>query len=108
VQTGGDSAVVVEIAQIDVLPGQEDAFAAAYKRAHRLLTSSPGCLSARMTRGIESPSRFVGIVQWESVDHHLTNFVKTERFTQYQELLGPYVAGPPVVEHFTDLGVQSF
>ena len=100
--------MVVEIAQIDVIPGQEDAFATAYKRAHRLLITSPGCLSARMTRGIESPSRFVGIVAWESVDQHLTNFVKTDRFIQFQDLLGPYYAGPPVVEHFTDLGVQSF
>jgi heme-degrading monooxygenase HmoA len=104
----GESAVVTEIALIDVVPGQEYAFAVAYRQAHRLLVASPGCLGARMTRGVESPSRFVGIVRWESVDDHLNNFRKTERFTQYQELLGRYVAGPPVVEHFTDLGVQSF
>ncbi|HEX4223791.1 MAG TPA: antibiotic biosynthesis monooxygenase family protein [Pseudonocardiaceae bacterium] len=107
-QIKGELAVVTEIALIDVVPGQEYAFAVAYRQAHRLLVTSPGCLGARMTRGVESPSRFVGIVRWQSVDDHLNNFRKTERFTQYQELLGRYVAGPPVVEHFTDLGVQSF
>jgi quinol monooxygenase YgiN len=100
--------VVLEIALIDVIPGQEDAFAAAYRQAHRLLTESAGCLSARMTRGVDSPSRFVGIVQWESVDDRLTNFVKTERFPRYQELLGRYLAATPVVEHFSDIGVRSF
>ncbi|HEY4454774.1 MAG TPA: antibiotic biosynthesis monooxygenase [Pseudonocardiaceae bacterium] len=100
--------MVVEIAQIEVVPGQEEAFAAAYRKAHRLLIESPGCISARMTRGVESPSRFVGVVEWESVEHHLTNFRGTERFQQYADLLGGYLAAPPVVEHFTDLGVRSF
>lgn len=107
-QTEGESAVVTEIALIDVVPGQEYAFAVAYRQAHRLLATSPGCLGARMTRGVESPSRFVLIVRWQSVDDHVNNFRKTERFTQCEELLGRYLAGPPVVEHFTDLGVQSF
>lgn len=100
--------MVLEIALIDVIPGQEEAFASAYRQAHRLLTASPGCLSARMTRGVETPSRFVGIVQWESVDDHLANFRQTERYEQYRELLARYLAAPPVVEHFSDLGVRTF
>ena len=100
--------MVVEIAQIEVVPGQEDAFAAAYRTAHRLLIETPGCRGARMTRGVESPSRFVGIVEWDSVDDHLANFRETERYERYRELLGPYLAAPPVVEHFTDLGAHTF
>lgn len=100
--------MVLEIALIDVVPGQEQAFADAYGQAHHLLIGTPGCISARMTRGVETPSRFVGIVQWESIDDHLHNFRETERFEQYAALLGKYLAGQPVVEHFTDLGVRSF
>lgn len=100
--------MVVEIALIDVIPGQEEAFAGAYRQAHHLLTASAGCISARMTRGVETPSRFVGIVQWESVDDHLTNFRETERYDQYRDLLARYLAAPPVVEHFSDIGARSF
>lgn len=100
--------MVLEIALIDVIPGQEEAFAGAYRQAHHLLVASEGCISARMTRGVETSSRFVGIVQWESVDDHLTNFRETERYQQYRDLLGRYLAGPPVVEHFIDIGVRSF
>lgn len=100
--------MVLEIALIDVIPGQEEAFAGAYRQAHHLLTASAGCVSARMTRGVERPSRFVGIVQWESVDHHLRNFRETDRYQQYSDLLKRYLAGPPVVEHFTDIGALSF
>jgi heme-degrading monooxygenase HmoA len=95
--------MVVEVALIDVVPGQEDAFAAAYAHGRPILTGTPGCRSVRMTRGIETPSRFVLIVEWESVEAHQDNFRATERFGQWRSLIGPHFANPPVVEHFTDV-----
>jgi heme-degrading monooxygenase HmoA len=95
--------MVLEVALIDVRPGQEDDFAAAYQQARTILTGTPGLLNARMTRGIESPSRFVLLVEWESVRAHEENFRATERFGQWRALLGPYFATPPLVEHFVDV-----
>jgi heme-degrading monooxygenase HmoA len=95
--------MVLEVGLIDVLPGQEDAFAAAYRRAHPILAGTPGCRSVRMTSGIESPARFVLLVEWDSVEAHSENFRGTERFARWRELIGGYFAGPPLVEHFTDV-----
>lgn len=95
--------MVLEVALIDVKPGQEDDFAAAYAKGHPVLASTPGCHSVRMTRGIESPTRFVLLVEWESVEAHLENFRDSERFTTWRSHIGPYFATPPVVEHFTDV-----
>jgi len=93
--------MVLEVALIDVLAGQEEQFVAAYGKARAVLVSTPGCLSARMTRGVESPSRFVLLVEWDSVEAHLENFRATERFTTWRGLIGPYFDGAPRVEHFT-------
>ena len=60
-----------------------------------------------MTRGIESPSRFVLLVEWDTVEAHLENFRATERFTQWRGFIGPYFATPPVVEHFTDVPTDA-
>jgi heme-degrading monooxygenase HmoA len=95
--------MVLEVALIDVTAGQEDSFAAAYAKGHEVLATTPGCRSVRMTRGVESPSRFVLLVEWESVEAHLENFRATERFTAWRTLIGPYFAAPPMVEHFTDV-----
>jgi heme-degrading monooxygenase HmoA len=95
--------MVLEVAIIDVHPGQEDAFAVAYATAHHLVATTPGCRTVRMTRGIESPSRFVLLVEWDSVEAHLTNFRASERFGQWRELIGPYFAAPPVVEHYVEV-----
>jgi heme-degrading monooxygenase HmoA len=95
--------MVLEVALIDITPGQEDAFAGAYRTAKAILSDTPGVLSVRMTQGIESPSRFVLLVEWDRVESHEVNFRGTERFTQWRGLIGPYFAGPPHVEHFSDV-----
>jgi heme-degrading monooxygenase HmoA len=94
--------MVLEVALINVVPGREDEFLAAYAKARPVLAGTDGCRSIRMTRGIETPSRFVLLVEWDSVDAHLDNFRATERFTTWRGLIGPYFDGAPTVEHFTD------
>jgi heme-degrading monooxygenase HmoA len=95
--------MVLEVALIDVLPGQEDAFAASYRLGYPILAGTPGCRSVRMTRGIESASRFVLLVEWDTVETHEENFRNTERFAQWRGFIGGHFATPPVVEHFTDV-----
>lgn len=95
--------MILEVALIDVVAGQEEAFATAYAEGHRLLATTPGCRSVRMTRGVESPSRFVLLVEWDSVEAHLENFRDSDRYPAWRDLIGPYFAAPPVVEHFTDV-----
>jgi heme-degrading monooxygenase HmoA len=95
--------MVLEVALINVTPGQEADFKAAYATARKTLATTPGCSSVRMTQGIESPARFVLLVEWDSVEAHEQNFRATDRFTTWRGILGPYFAVPPVVEHFTDV-----
>ncbi|WP_249997922.1 antibiotic biosynthesis monooxygenase [Actinoplanes sp. M2I2] len=95
--------MVLEVALIDVIPGSEEGFAAAYKIAHPILATTPGCLSVRMTRGVESPSRFVLLVEWESLEAHSENFRNSERFPRWRGLIGEFFAKPPLVEHYLDV-----
>jgi heme-degrading monooxygenase HmoA len=95
--------MVLEVALIDVRAGHEDDFVAAYASAREIVATTPGCQSVRMTQGVETPTRFVLLVEWESVDAHLDNFRATERFAQWRALIGPYFDGAPRVEHFTDV-----
>ncbi|MCO8276292.1 antibiotic biosynthesis monooxygenase [Actinoplanes sp. TRM 88003] len=99
--------MVLEVALIDITPGSEDAFAAAYQIGHPILAGTPGCRSVRMTRGVESPSRFVLLVEWDSVEAHLENFRNSERFTQWRGLIGEFFAQPPLVEHYLDVPPQG-
>jgi heme-degrading monooxygenase HmoA len=95
--------MVLEVALIDVVPGQEDAFADAYRIARPILAETPGCRSVRMTRGIEATSRFVLLVEWESVAAHEENFRGTERFNRWRGHIGGYFERPPLVQHYLDV-----
>lgn len=95
--------MVLELADLAILPGQEDDFVAAYGQAVAILRSSPGFRSARMTRGIESPARFVLLVEWDELDDHVVGFRESERFTQWRAAIGRFFDGAPRVEHFADV-----
>jgi heme-degrading monooxygenase HmoA len=94
---------VLEVAIIDVRDGTQDDFTVAYRTARTILAETDGVRSVRMTHGVERPSRFVLLVEWESIEAHERNFRKTDRFARWRALIGPYFAEPPVVEHFTDV-----
>jgi heme-degrading monooxygenase HmoA len=98
-----DVDVVLEVADINVVAGSETEFEDAYRGAVDVLRTTPGCRSVRMTRGVESPSRFVLLVEWDSVEAHEQNFRNSERFTAWRAAIGPFFDGPPRVEHVTDL-----
>ena len=93
--------MVLEVAIIDVTDGAQQEFGAAYEQGRALVAVTPGCRSMRMTQGIETPTRFVLLVEWDSVEAHEV-FRASERFGQWRTLIGPHFAGPPHVEHFVD------
>jgi heme-degrading monooxygenase HmoA len=95
--------MVLEVAVLEVVPGAEQDFTDAYRGVRDVLTSTPGCRSARMTRGIESPSRFVLLVEWDSVQAHEQEFRATDRFTKWRAAIGPFFAAPPDVQHFDEI-----
>lgn len=94
--------MVLEIARFDITPGSEDAFAAAYAEAVALVEQTPGFRSRRMVRGIESPSRFVLLVEWDAVEAHQA-FRDSDRFPAWRALIGPHFAAAPDVEHWEDV-----
>jgi heme-degrading monooxygenase HmoA len=58
----------------------------------------------RMTRGVESPSRFVLLVEWDNITDHTEGFRGSTPFRSWREQLGPFFAEAPRVEHSRDIG----
>lgn len=95
-------AMVLEVALIDVTPGSEQAFRDAYAEARATIAGAEGVGEIRMTQGIETPTRFVLLVGWDSVEAH-DAFRASPAFGEWRALIGPHFAGPPHVEHFADV-----
>lgn len=95
--------MVLEIAEITVRLNEEDAFAVAYQRAAHLVRNRPGCFSMRMTRGIESPSRFVPLIEWKSLTDHTEGFRQSSSFQDWRVEIDSFFAAPPRAAHTVDL-----
>jgi heme-degrading monooxygenase HmoA len=93
--------VITEHAIIAVHPGSEDDFARAFVEARLVITAAPGCAGARLLRGIERPSTFLLLVEWESVEAHVEDFRNSPAFGEWRRIVGPFFAGPPAVDHFS-------
>jgi heme-degrading monooxygenase HmoA len=94
--------MVLEVAQFNITPGAEAAFETAYRQVRHEVADSAGCRSVRMTRGVETPTRFVLLVEWDSLESH-EEFRASDRFPRWRAAIGPHFASPPQIEHFTDL-----
>lgn len=94
--------MVLEIADFAILPGREEEFAIAYVEAVEFIAKAPGCRTVRMTRGVESPSRFVLMIEWDSVGAHEA-FRASADFPRWRAPIGGLFDGPPRMEHFSDL-----
>lgn len=93
--------MITEHALITVRLGTEEEFESVFPDARAVITSAAGCSSARLLRGVERPSTFLLLVEWESVEAHTEGFRSSEAFTRWRAIIGPYFDGPPDVEHFS-------
>jgi heme-degrading monooxygenase HmoA len=93
--------MVIEHALMQIVPGEEAAFEAVLPRALEVITSAEGCQSARVCAGVESPSCYLLLVEWDSVEAHVEGFRGSELFATWREIVSPFWAELPVVEHFS-------
>lgn len=95
--------MILERAEIAVKEGQENGFAEMMEqRGRAILAAAEGCRSVRTGRGVENPGKFILLLEWESVDHHMA-FTRLPEFQEFRALAGPFFAGPANMEHF-DVG----
>jgi heme-degrading monooxygenase HmoA len=99
--------MILELADIRIHPGQNAAFDEAIARGLRdVISQAKGFKGHTVNKGIENPERYVLQIFWETLENHTVDFRQSEAFTQWRSIVGPFFAGPPVVEHF-DLLTKS-
>jgi heme-degrading monooxygenase HmoA len=99
--------MVMEIAQLEITPGMEDEFEAGVKAAVPLFKRAKGCTAMMLTRSHEKPLRYRLFVRWATLENHTVDFRGSADFQEWRNLVGHCFAGPPVVEHVTEV-VQGF
>jgi heme-degrading monooxygenase HmoA len=100
--------MILEIADIRIRPGTQAEFDAAIQKGARdVISKAKGCMGYKVNKGIESPERYVLMIFWQTLENHTVDFRQSAAFAEWRALVGPYFAGPPVVEHFALLSKSA-
>jgi quinol monooxygenase YgiN len=91
--------MILEIAQIDVKPGMEEAFEKGVAAAVPLFRRARNCHGVELQRSFEKPQRYRLVVKWETVEDHMVGFRNSADFQEWRRLVGDCFERPPEVEH---------
>src|SRR3954468_24552549 len=92
--------MILEVAVLDVRPGSERAFEAAFAEARPLIASIPGHLGLELQRCLEKPSRYVLLVRWQRLEDHTEGFRGSPQYLKWKQLLHHFYDPFPTVEHY--------
>ena len=93
--------MITEQAVLDVKPGRGSEFEAAFSTAKAIIAASPGFVSLQLLRCLEAPSRYLLLVEWETLEDHTEGFRKSEGYEEWRSLLHHFYSPFPTVEHFS-------
>ncbi|MFA7670535.1 MAG: antibiotic biosynthesis monooxygenase family protein [Burkholderiaceae bacterium] len=93
--------MVYEVADIRIVPGQREAFEEAIQRGvTTVIAKAKGFIDYKIKRCVETPERYLLIIQWATLENHNKDFRESAAFGEWRAIVGPFFAGPPVMEHF--------
>ncbi|MFE2720984.1 antibiotic biosynthesis monooxygenase family protein [Kitasatospora sp. NPDC059327] len=94
--------MILESALLDVVPGQEDAFLAAFTEARPLIAVQSGFRSLTLRRCLDEGrgARFLLQVEWETLEDHTEGFRRSAEYQRWRELLHRFYQPFPEVEHY--------
>jgi quinol monooxygenase YgiN len=93
--------MITEFATITIDPARAAEFEAAVAHAAPHFRAAEGCHGMALEHVIEDAARYLLVVHWDSVEHHMVKFRESEGFRAWRALAGPFFAAPPVVVHTT-------
>ena len=96
--------MILEVAILNIIPGQEAAFEQAFNTAQTIIASMPGYTSHELKRCVEKSSRYLLLVRWETLEDHTQGFRGSAEYQEWKALLHHYYDPFPEVEHYESLG----
>ena len=92
--------MILEVAILNVKPGQEQDFEAAFATAQEIITAMKGYISHQLQRCIEDSSRYILLVNWQKLQDHTEGFRQSGQYQQWKLLLHHFYDPFPEVEHY--------
>ena len=92
--------MILEVAILDVVPGQTSEFETAFANAAPLIAGTPGYVSHQLERCVERVNRYILLVRWKKLEDHTVGFRGSQEYQEWKKLLHHFYDPFPTVEHY--------
>jgi heme-degrading monooxygenase HmoA len=92
--------MILEVAVLNVRTGESGAFERAFAQAQSIISSMPGYISHQLQRCLESPDKYLLLVQWQELEDHTIGFRQSPQYQDWKRLLHHFYEPFPTVEHY--------
>jgi heme-degrading monooxygenase HmoA len=92
--------MILEVAILNVIAGQEEAFLKVFSRAEIIITGMAGYLSHQLKRSVAQTNRFILLVEWKNLTDHTIGFRQSAEYQEWKSLLHHFYNPFPTVEHY--------
>ena len=99
--------MILEIATLDIRSGQEQEFEMAYRTASKIISGMHGYVSHQLQRCVENQSRYVLLVNWQTLEDHTVGFRESAAYQEWRRLLHHFYDPMPRVEHYETVQEHS-
>jgi heme-degrading monooxygenase HmoA len=96
----GNIKMILEVAVLNIRPGESADFERAFAEAQAISASMPGCASHQLLRCLETPDRYLFLVHWQTLDDHTQGFRQAPQYQEWKRLLHHFYEPFPTGEHY--------
>lgn len=93
--------MILEVAILNVIAGQEVEFEAAFADAQRHIQSVDGYLGHELRKCLEQANRYILLVHWRQLEDHTEGFRNSEQYQSWREALHHFYDPFPTLEHYS-------
>jgi heme-degrading monooxygenase HmoA len=95
--------MILEVAILDVIPTETEAFETAFIEAETIISSMGGYINHELKRCIEKQNRYILLVHWETLEDHTIGFRQAPQYLEWKKLLHHFYNPFPTVEHYQNI-----
>lgn len=92
--------MVLEVANLEVKKEQQQNFERDFSEASYYISLIDGYIRHSLKKCIEKETRYILLVEWETLEDHEIGFRKSEAYLKWKELLHHYYDPFPEVVHY--------
>ena len=92
--------MILEVAPLQIRPGQSAEFEAAFRTAQPIIASMPGYISHELRRCVERRDEYLLLVRWQTLEAHEVGFRQSAQYQTWKRLLHHFYDPFPTVSHY--------